>query len=153
MKFGISLLLVLMAWSLFAKVTLKDIDSLGLVHFQQVELSEESYSLLVSNTKGDQLTQLYTAKKVIFEQRASPVTDAFIQVHFKVFNKSEIPFAILKFQKGVHGEQVKVVSLKDGKVVYHETSAWPLEISLSNEGLEVTIVDENQKSTTKKWVP
>lgn len=153
MKFGISLLFVLTTWNLFAKVTLKDINSLGLVYFQEAELESGAYSIVVSNSKGNQVTQIYLDDKIIFEQKVSPITDAFKQIRLRYFAKSETPYAIIKYQKGVHGEQVKVVSLKDGKVAYHETSVWPLMLDFSDDELTINIVDEDKKTTTKKWKP
>lgn len=153
MKFGISLLFILVGWNLFAKVTLKDVNSLGIVHYQQAELSEDMFTILVSATKGSQSIQLFAEDKLIFEKKVSPVTDGFRLVRFKTFEQSEIPFAIIVSNKGVHGQQISVISLKDGKEVWHETSAWPLEFELTKKSVEVKLTDEDQKAQAKSWAP
>ncbi len=153
MKFGISLILVLTTWNLFAKVTLKDVNALGLVHFQQIELAEEPYSVLVYQSKGNQIIQLHSEKKLIFEKKVNEVTDGFQKIRFKLFPNAELPFALIFQQKGVHGEQFSIVSLQDGKEVFHVTSAWPLEFEDAKDQIKVHVVDEDKKTTIKTWKP
>ncbi len=153
MKVGISLLFLLLCSHIFAQVTLEDVKKLGLVQYQSVEVLEDPYSLLVFLEKGEQVIQLFNGNKIILDKRVSSITDSFRSIQFKTFDNSENPYAVILLQKGVHGEQVYIFSLVDGKEVFHLSSVWPMEVNISSSKVEAIAIDENKKKIPKTWSP
>ncbi len=135
------------------KATLEDIKNLHLIHYQQIDLLEDPYQALVYYEKGDEVIELYNDKKLVFKKKISSVTDGFKKIDFKVMDESTTPYAIIQQQKGVHGEQVMIISLADGKELFHQTSAWPMEIIIDHKGVDVKVVDEKKKTSQKRWRP
>lgn len=153
MKLGISFVILLISLNLYAKVTLEQVDSMGLINYQKVSLLDDPYSLLVFNTQGGQVIELYNDKKKVYSRSLSLLTDSFISVFFRVFDDAQAPFAILKLQKGVHGEQLVVINLESGKEVFHDSSVWPLELQISSKAVDYKVFDEKKKAHSKHWAP
>ncbi len=158
MKLGTSLITflitLLISGSLQAEVSLDQVESLGLIYFQKAELSEEPYTAIVHYEKSEQVIRLFNSEnKKIYEKKVSSLTDAFQKIDFIVLDNSDSPYAIIKLQKGVHGEQAFIISLEEGKEVFHQASVWPISIDIGRDGIDITIVDESKKSSQKRWEP
>lgn len=59
------------------------------------------------------------------------------------------------FRKGVHGEHMIVIDLRNGEVLFDQTSSWPCEVSISEKGITISTFgdrlkgkDDYKKTTT-----
>lgn len=61
--------------------------------------------------------------------------------HFEIFSSPDKSkqWLVSYWRKGVHGEHIVVIDLKDSKVIYDETSSWPMKVLRDEKG--VTLIN------------
>lgn len=148
-KFGISLYILLSFMTVQAELTVEGLQKQGLVYYSEYELFEVPYYTLVQTVKGEHQISIQSEGQKLFTGSSSSVSEGFKEIEYQSFDGGEKVYAIIRKQKGVHGELIQIISLADKKEVFLATSAWPLTYEVKDGSVVVNVVDEERKSSQK----
>ncbi|GAB4010075.1 MAG: hypothetical protein Fur0010_01910 [Bdellovibrio sp.] len=128
----------LICFSANAEDIIQSLKKMNVVYYASVGHESDEYKALVIESNADHQFRLYDESgKIVLSDSFPILTDAFH--HLKVLDlpADNGPFLMIVTQRGIHGESLKLYSLKEMKLIKNYTSTMPVNWQVFEDRIEI----------------
>ena len=108
----------------------------GILFFQRAEVQEVVFDILAYSEQAMDYLVISYEGNTLLEKSQGSVSSGFRSVNLMASEHLESPYAVVIWQKGVHGETIEVFKLGKGSTpLLSVNSSWPVKFSIDDDRL------------------